>query len=51
MIVAGLVYLVVGWALGTPLLTTVGLVLVVARVALTLLVGVGGGERRHAGRW
>jgi hypothetical protein len=37
MIVAGLAYLLLGWLLGLPILWGLGIVLVAARLVLTLL--------------
>ena len=51
MIVAGLVYLLLGWLLGLPILLWIGVVLVGARVALTLLGRVSSGTEGRVESW
>ncbi|MBL1074161.1 hypothetical protein JK358_07105 [Nocardia sp. 2] len=49
MIVLGLILLVVGWLLGIPLLTTLGIIVLVIGLIMLLLGSVGRpiGGRRH----
>ncbi|WP_280270119.1 hypothetical protein [Nocardia wallacei] len=49
MIILGILLIIVGYLLGIPLLTTIGVVLAVAGAVLVLLGGIGRpvGGRRH----
>jgi hypothetical protein len=51
MIVAGVVYLLLGWLLGLPILWGLGVVLVAARLVLTLLGTASGRTRGQVESW